>query len=41
MFDADAQLLERCRIVEHAPLLDNAVVGDPENRISCISTRRL
>jgi hypothetical protein len=32
MFDADTQLLQPCQIVEHAPLLDNTVVDDPENR---------
>src|ERR1043166_3620741 len=32
MLDADTQLLQPRQIVEHAPLLDNAVFGDPENR---------
>src|SRR3954466_2790234 len=32
MFDADTQLLQPCQIVEHAPLLDNAVSSDPVNR---------
>lgn len=31
MFDADTQLLQSRQIVEHAPLLDNTVVSDPEN----------
>src|SRR3954452_9744508 len=32
MFDADAQLLQPCQIVEHAPLLGNAVSSNPVNR---------
>ena len=31
MFDADTQLLQPRQIVEHAPLLNNAAIGDPEN----------
>jgi hypothetical protein len=32
MLRADAQLLQPCEIIEHAPLLCNAAIGDPENR---------
>ena len=34
MFGADAQLLQPRQIVEHAPLLGNAAVGDPKIDIS-------
>src|ERR1700722_16089073 len=29
---ADPQLLQPCQIVEHAPLLGDAAIGNPENR---------